>query len=117
THPGGKTQIKSAIFVGVDVKAEAVVSVVIFLFEEHVFLVVAQLFVDLDIVDIRDFLVAAGLFGIGIFEADDLGSVGVLDFFFFLHFILVVDLASRNCRGLADGEGLEIGAGIGLAGI
>ena len=101
--------MKSAVFVVADFKAEAVVFVLVF-FEEHVFLI-AQVFFDLDILDIWN--IVAGFLGVGFFEADDFGA-GILDFVFFFLLVLVIDLAGRSQTGLA-GQRLEKRARIGLA--
>ena len=67
-----KNHAKSTVFVAADVKAEFVVLVFVF-FKEHVGIVFAELFIDFDILDLGDFLVA-GFFGVGVFERDDLGA-------------------------------------------
>ena len=55
--PGEKISMKSAVFVVVDFEAQTIVLVFV-LFEERVLLVVAQLFVDFDILDIGNIVIA-----------------------------------------------------------
>src|SRR5690606_34455191 len=111
--PGAETLMKSAVFVVVDVKAQAVVLVFV-LFEEDVFFVIGQLFVDLDILDVWNILFATFL-GVGVFKADDFRRCRIGNVFHFLDLVFVVGLAGNHGCGLAGQQLLEIGAGIGLA--
>ncbi len=93
----------------VDIK---ILVLVVLVLEEHVFVVLAQLLVDFDILDVGD-VVTARFLGVGILEGDDLGRV-VLGFLF-LGLVLFLDCAWR--RSLGEDRLLEIGARIGFAGI
>ena len=63
-----ENQVKSTVFVAADVKTELIVFVFVFL-QEDVGIVVAEFFVDFDIIGLGDFFLTRFL-GVGILEAD-----------------------------------------------
>jgi hypothetical protein len=131
SHPGGKRLFQTVRHIGrnagsalvgraANVEVEVFVLVFVFL-EEHVLVVIANVFNVFDVLDLGNILALvgiAGLFGVGILERDDLRSCRIgflgLDFFFVL-----VDLTRSRGLGAHRGNGvlLEEGARIGFAGV
>src|SRR5690606_8243601 len=78
--------------------------------------VVAEIFVDFNVLDVWNILVA-GFLGVGIFQRHDFGCRCVLGLLFDVFVILVIHLAGGYGRRLAGQHLLEIGARIAFAGI
>src|SRR6185437_16787002 len=97
-----------------DVKIEVAFFLVVLL-EEDVGIILADVLDVFDVLDLGNFLFAAALFGVGILEGHHFGLAGLcclfdLDLLLFFLFVALGD------AGL-DGALIEVGAGVGFAGI